>query len=97
MTNTELLGGEVLRVSRGVAVRQEGSSALLHHARTDELHVVGPTGGYVLLLCDGVRTVEEVTDVLGSSITENPELVRSRVQEFLAAMIERGILERSHD
>lgn len=72
-------------------VREQERGHLLYNPRTDELHLLQPTGYYIYRLCDGLRTVAEVAQELARA-TGGTE-VTGPTAHFLAALVERGLLE----
>jgi hypothetical protein len=74
-------------------IREQESSHLLYNPRTDELHLIPPTGFYAYRLCDGVRTVSEVTAEVAAACGVEVGEVSHRVGAFLADLLARGLLE----
>lgn len=78
-------------------IRQQKESYLFYNSRTDELHLVPPTGFLVYQLCDGLRTAGEVEEWLADAIPQGRQAIGESVKQFLAALVSRGILEMTHD
>ena len=91
----ELSGDSVLQPTLWCTVREQEARYLVYNPRTDELHLVPPTGFYVFSICDGLNTVDEIQSSLAKALAEDPALLRQRLHAFLAGLIERGILEVS--
>jgi hypothetical protein len=77
-----------------VVVRPQKGSYLYYNSRTDELHLVPPTGHAVYELCDGLRTIDQISDHLSEGIDAEPFELRNRLTEFLGALEVRGLVER---
>jgi hypothetical protein len=91
--NAELSAGTVLQPTPWCTVREQEERYLIYNSRTDELHLMPPTGFYVFSTCDGLNTVEEIQARLEKSLPGSSATVRQRLHAFLAGLIERGILE----
>lgn len=78
-------------------VREQEEQFLIYNNRTDELHLVSPTGCYVYWLCDGVRTLGELQTLLGVPAEFHDEVLDVRLGRFVADLAERQILEVSSD
>lgn len=95
--NADLASDTVLQPTPWCTVREQEERYLVYNPRTDELHLVPPTGYYVFSLCDGLNTVDEIQTRLGKAIAGDSTLLRQRLHAFLAGLIERGILEVSDE
>ena len=91
--NAELANDVVLQPNPWCTVREQEERYLVYNPRTDELHLVPPTGFYVFSLCDGLNTVGEIQTRLEEVLAGDSGLLRQRLHAFLAGLIERGILE----
>lgn len=78
-----------------VVVRRQKGEYLYYNPQTDELHLVPPTGHAAYTMCDGVRTVDEIANVLISKCEAPPEQLRQRLQQFFCDLEARGLVERS--
>jgi hypothetical protein len=78
-----------------VVVRPQKGSYLFYNSRTDELHLIPPTGHAVYELCDGLRTVDQIGDQLSEGIDAKPLQLRDRLTDFLGALEARGLVERA--
>jgi hypothetical protein len=85
----------VLGPAARCTVREQVDQFLIYNARTDEMHLVPPTGYYVHSLCDGARTVAELEEVLAASVDAPREVLRTAVRAFLAQLLERGLVQRA--
>ncbi|BCJ56074.1 hypothetical protein Asp14428_75490 [Actinoplanes sp. NBRC 14428] len=82
MTAT-IAAGLTLTHTPWCVLRQQVAEYLVYNSRTDELHLIGPLGHYLYLLCDGLRTVAELQDLVPGT----------DVAGFLDDLVARGILE----
>ncbi|MGO3928291.1 PqqD family protein [Rhodopseudomonas pseudopalustris] len=82
-----------------VVVRPQKDNYLFYNSRTDELHLIPATGHAAYTLCDGLRTIDDITSELSDVIIVEPDVLQQRVTEFLAALETRGLLARAdrHD
>ena len=74
-------------------VRQQKEGYLFYNSRTDELHLVPTTGFLVYQLCDGLRTAGEIGQWLADAIPGNGQATSEALEQFLGALVARGILE----
>ena len=77
-----------------VVVRPQKGQYLLYNSRTDELHLVPPAGNAVYALCDGLRSVHDISAALSDAIDAEPALIKERVAQFLGSLETRGLVER---
>jgi coenzyme PQQ synthesis protein D (PqqD) len=91
--NAELAGNVILQPTPWCTIREQEERYLVYNSRTDELHLVPPTGFYVFSLCDGLNTVDEIQTRLEKVLAGDSAPLRPRLQAFLAGLLERGILE----
>jgi hypothetical protein len=82
--------------TRWVVVRPQKGSYLFYNSRTDELHLIPPTGHAVYAMCDGFRNVGEIATELSDAIDAEPNAVQRHLADFFGALESRGLLER-HD
>ncbi|HKZ75911.1 MAG TPA: PqqD family protein [Actinomycetota bacterium] len=83
------------RIATGVLRADlEGEEVLLNPA-TGMYHVVNATGRELLRDIEHGQSVGESTRRIAESFGEPVEFVRGDVSTFLAAMVERGLLEES--
>ena len=74
--------------SADVIVRPDAAGFLLFQVRTDEMHLVPPSGHAIWSLCDGSRTVGELVAEVSPESPRSPEIL-----EFLAALVSRSLVE----
>lgn len=82
-TATSLAADLVLGPTTWCVLRQQVGEYLVYNSRTDELHLISPLGHYLYLLCDGLRTVAEIQQLVPGD----------DVAGFLADLVARGMLE----
>jgi hypothetical protein len=95
VTTTTISDTTILRPADRCVVREQVDQFLVYNGSTDELHLIPPTGFFVYALCDGLRTVNELQDIVGTALQSDPALLRQRLQDFLSALVDRGVLEVS--
>lgn len=78
-----------------VVVRPQKENYLFYNSKTDELHLIPPTGHAIYELCDGLRSVEDICDYVSAAVDGEPSTWRERLQEFLRALETRGLVERA--
>lgn len=81
----------VLCATPWCVAREQEDRILVYNVRTDEMHLIPPTGYYVYQLCDGLRTVGQLEREIARAIA-GPDEVSIRVREFLEQLVARGIL-----
>jgi len=91
--DTVIDGRTVLRPAIRCIVREQVDQYLLYNARTDELHLLEPTGFYAYCLVDGSRTVAEVEALLGDSIDAEPSVLQAAARSFFRDLVDRRLLE----
>lgn len=91
--SAELANDVILQPTPWCTIREQEERYLVYNSRTDELHLVPPTGFYVFSLCDGLNTVDEIQTRLEKVLAEDPAPLRPQLHAFLAGLLERGILE----
>jgi len=83
MTTSTVAADQVLGPTPWCVLRQQVGEYLVYNSRTDELHLISPLGHYLYLLCDGLRTVAEIQELVP----------RDDVAGYLADLADRGILQ----
>jgi hypothetical protein len=78
-----------------VVVRPQKGSYLFYNSRTDELHLIPPTGHTIYELCDGLRTVNDIGNHVSEALDAEPSELRERLSDFLTALEARGLVERA--
>lgn len=91
--NTALRESAILRPTTWCVVRKQKQQYLIYNSRTDEMHLVPPSGFYVYQLCDGLRNVENICRHLTAAMEESHEVVRAKLDDFLNMLLTRGVLE----
>ena len=82
----------VLTLTPWCVVREQEEQFLVYNSRTDELHLLPPTGFYAYQLCNGWSTVGEIEDALAIEIRREPTVLGDRLREFFGMLVARGIL-----
>lgn len=77
-----------------VVVRPQKGEYLFYNSRTDELHLIPPTGHAVVALCDGLRSVRDISIELSGAVDADLPLIELRVSGFLESLEARGLVER---
>ena len=93
----ELSQESILQPTPWCTIREQEERFLVYNSRTDEMHLVPPTGFYAYGLCDGLRTVNEVQAEIEKALKGEPSGLRQRLHAFLGSLVERGILEVSDE
>lgn len=91
--NNAILDTTILKPTRSCVVRQQEQQYLIYNSRTDELHLIQPTGFYVYQLCESLHTVNEIEELLAEVTAANRDAVQAGLREFLDRLMKRGILE----
>lgn len=64
-------------------IRTAGDEVLVHDTKHGEVHVLNASAGRILQLCDGTRTVEEITVAVANAFLTDTERVRPDVDASL--------------
>ncbi len=78
-----------------VIVRPQKGNYLFYNSRTDELHLIPPTGHAIYELCDGLSTVDDIRNHVSDALGAEPSILRERLITFLEALEARGLVERA--
>jgi pyrroloquinoline quinone biosynthesis protein D len=70
----------------------DGEIVLLHPARNIIIYC-NQTGALILKLCDGTRTLEEITEILSAAYPEAQADIRADVPTIVQSLISWGALE----
>lgn len=87
----------VLRPTPWCVTREQQDRFLVYNVKTDEMHLIPPTGYYVYQLCDGLRSVGQLEQELALTIAAPDDEVSWRVRQFLEQLLTRGILTIDED
>ncbi len=93
----KLLKTVILKQTSWCISRKEEVSYFIYNSKSDEMHLIPPTGYYIYQLCDGLRSISEIIEIFESSMNNNKEVISTKVCEFLKELIEREILEFEND
>ena len=77
----------------GLELRTAGDELLVHDAGAGKVHVLNASAGKILQLCDGSRTVEEISVAVANAFLTDTERVRPDVDVSLAEFKTIGLLE----
>lgn len=83
----------VLQPTDWCVVRRQSDEHLFYNSRTDELHLVPPTGFLAYQLCDGFRSVSEIENQIAESSGLDSRVLRQPLVDFFRMLVARGILE----
>jgi Coenzyme PQQ synthesis protein D (PqqD) len=75
-------------VSPDVIVRPDAAGFLLFQVRTEEMHLVTPSGHTIWSLCDGARTVGEIVAETAPEPPGGPAIL-----DFLSELASRSLVE----
>src|SRR6266545_4976859 len=73
-------------------VRAQREQHLVYNSRSDELHLIPPTGIYVYELCDGLATVGDIEAALALATGRDSGEIRPDLTRYLSMLIARGLL-----
>ena len=71
----------------------DGEIVLLHPTRNIIIHS-NQTGALIWGLCDGTRTVDEITEILSAAYPEARDSIATDVTETIQLLATRGALQR---
>ncbi|MCA1993429.1 MAG: hypothetical protein LDL41_15520 [Coleofasciculus sp. S288] len=91
--DTILTDEAVLIPTTWCVVREQEEEFLIYNRKTDELHLLPPTGYLTFRLCNGVNTVADIEKQLASELSDCSSNLRSILHDFLNKLIVRGIVE----
>ncbi|MBI1795077.1 MAG: PqqD family protein [Chloroflexi bacterium] len=69
----------------------DGEIVLLHPARNLIIHS-NQTGALIWHLCDGIRTVDEITELLSAAYPDARDEIQADVPAVIQTLISRGAL-----
>lgn len=94
---TGLTPATILQAGAGCVMREQQEGKLFYNVRTDELHLMPAAGFVVFELCDGLRSVADIGQWLADAFPAERAALPATLMHFLTQLVERGILELSHD
>lgn len=93
MAASTLTAGTILKSTPWCVVREQEDQYLVYNSRTDELHLLPPTGFYAYRLCNGWRKLDEIEQELQARMTEEPATLSDGLRKFFGMLLDRGIVE----
>jgi hypothetical protein len=79
--------------SPGCVVRELAEGGYLFYSpATDELHLVPWTGHYIFQLCDGLRSLAEIEQLVEDAFGEDRNRVHTAIATFVEGLVERRLL-----
>jgi pyrroloquinoline quinone biosynthesis protein D len=88
--------GAAYRPRNGLEVEDMGDEVLIYVPGTDRTILLNETAALVWRLCDGRRTVGEISDLLAQAYPESDFAIRQQVRDTLSDFVERGLIETGH-
>jgi hypothetical protein len=70
-----------------------GDETLVHDQSNGKVHVLNATAGKVLALCDGTRTVAEISVGVANAFMVDTERVRPDVESIVTDFTKLGLLQ----
>lgn len=74
------------------ASRVFGQDAVVISPAENMVRMLNPTGSRIWQLADGTRTVDEIAAVLAQEFAVTQAQARANADEFIAALVEKGLL-----
>jgi len=65
-------------------IKEIDQQVLVHDARSDMIHVLNPTAGYILRLADGTRETEEIARLFAENSAIDIDQANQDVQSIIA-------------
>lgn len=90
---TKVTLNAILSPTPECVIRHQEREHLIYNPKTDEMHLIQPTGYFIYQLCDGLRTVTELVDVLEETGGDDHASPKTAVIEFLNKLVQRGVLQ----
>lgn len=75
-----------------VTLEHVGSQAVLYDRRNGQAHVLNGSAARLWELCDGERTIDQLTTQFASSYDIPADAVRSDVEQLVASFRDLGVL-----
>lgn len=86
-------GSSILAAAAGFQLEAlDGEIVLLHPVRNFVVHG-NPTSALIWQLCDGIRSVDEIVEILTAAYPEADAEIRSDVMTTIQTMLEQGVLQ----
>ncbi len=82
------------RVTAEFEVREVGDEVIVHDPLHDKVHVLNRTAAFVLRLCDGTRTPDQIAASLGTAFVSTSAAVATDVDAILHAFADAELIER---
>jgi len=76
----------------GCVIRKQEEQYLIYNRKSDELHLIPPTGYFVFQLCDGFNSIADIENLIASSLNSDKAELQRVVYDFIGKLVERGIL-----
>ncbi|MBC5825233.1 MAG: HPr-rel-A system PqqD family peptide chaperone [Candidatus Eremiobacteraeota bacterium] len=80
------------RAIEPLEIRTVGEEALVHDSTNGKVHVLNPTAGKILRMCDGSRSLGDITATLVAETGARPEEVAADVDAMVAQFRDLGLL-----
>lgn len=77
----------------GIAGRDIGDEYLFYDEADDQVHMLNATARRILLLCDGNRSVADISAVLAREYAVDPGMALDDVRGTVGRLAELGLLE----
>ncbi|MBW2063657.1 MAG: PqqD family protein [Deltaproteobacteria bacterium] len=86
--------GKILLLNPDFVFREEENGALLFNPKTNALHCVNPVGAFICRLCDGKKSIDQITRGLFEEfdIGGNRDGVIKDIEDFVNKMINLNLL-----
>lgn len=81
------------RQVQGITGRDLGDEYLFYDGAADRVHILNGTARRILLLCDGHRTLAEISDIVAREYTVDRPTALADARETVERLIELGLLE----
>ena len=75
-----------------LAEQMDGEIVLLHPARNIIIHT-NETAALVWQMCDGINTMDQIVEVLGSAYPDDRGQIAKDVPEIIQKLREQGVLD----
>lgn len=97
MTSAQLTDDIFVQRTDWTVVRPQDEQCILYNSRTDELHILSPSAFHVYSLLTECRLPLHKASKLIADLTGQPlDLVDIKLDEFLHALISRGLVDKQN-